>query len=259
MMVKLVNIDYRIKKILKMLLTGKKAVDDYEWQFYTGIYRDGLQGIEKEHSLVLRFGDYDFQQGKLIKKYSGLPLHPNYSIIYETLLQLQPESIMEIGCGCGDHLHNIRTLAPAIELHGVDISKGQLEFLQQRHPDLGAAIKQYNITTAPDRCDLPRVDVVFTQAVIMHIRQNHLNALINLFRIARYQVVLMENWKRHEFMPDIQRLFDEKKLPWNQVYFYYRTSDATGKPHLMILSSEPLPEYPALGDYSILRNAVEGI
>jgi SAM-dependent methyltransferase len=258
-MVRSVNVKYRFKKILKMLVTGRKAVDDYDWQFYTGIYRDGLKDVAKDHSLALAPGDYEFQGGKLLQKNHGLPLHPNYSIIYETLLQLQPNSVMEIGCGCGDHLHNIQVLASAIKLFGVDISQGQLKFLQQRHPDLNAVIRQYSITTPPRLCDLPQVDVAFTQAVIMHIRKDHQDALVNLFHIARHQVVLMENWKRHEFMPDIQRLFDEKKLPWKSIYFYYRDSYASEKPHLMIVSSQPLPQYQPLADYSTLRNTVEGI
>ena len=258
-MVRIVNVKYRFKKILKMLITGRKAADDYDWQFYTGIYRDGLKDVAKDHSLVLGHGDYEFREGTLVQKNPGLPLHPNYRIIYETLLQLKPGSAMEIGCGCGDHLHNIQTLSPAIKLHGIDISPGQLDFMKQRHPDLNASAEQYNITVPLSKNVLPEVDVAFTQAVIMHIRKNHLNALTNLFRIAHRQVVLMENWKRHEFMPDIQRLFDEKKLPWESVYFYYRNSDASGKPHLMIVSSRPLPQYERLTDYSVLRNTVEGI
>jgi len=83
--------------------------------------------------------------------------------------------------------------------------------------------------------------------------------LENMFRLARRQVVLMENRKRHEFMDDIKSLFDKKRIAWEKLYYYCRNSSVTGKPHLMIASRSPLPQYPALDNYSMLKEAVEGI
>jgi hypothetical protein len=250
---------YRIRKFLNMIRTGKKAVDDYDWKYYADLYREGLKDIERDYTLAFEPGDFSFKNGTLILKKDMKPLHPNYHIIYETILQLNPASVMEIGCGCGDHLHNLSILSPGIRLHGFDVSEGQVEFLKRRHPDLKAWITQYNITIEPQLLNLPKVDIAYTQAVIMHIRQNHLNALANLFRIAKKQIVLMENWKRHAFMSDIQTLFHEKKLPWDKIHFYYRESMTTKKPHLMIVSAQKLPQYPVLTDYSILSDTVAKI
>ena len=51
----------------------------------------------------------------------------------------------------------------------------------------------------------------------MHIRENHLVGLENMFRLARkHRCLLMENWKRHEFMDDIRSLFDAKRLGWEK-------------------------------------------
>jgi hypothetical protein len=69
----------------------------------------------------------------------------------------------------------------------------------------------------------------------------------------------MENGKRHEFMEDIRRLFQEKKLHGEGMYFYYRNSDALRQPHRVILSAQSLPQYWPLTDSCILRNLVEGI
>jgi SAM-dependent methyltransferase len=206
---------------------------------------------------VLKEGDYRFESGKLVKEGDTLPLIENHRIIYETLLQLNPGTVFEVGCGSGDHLKNIKTLNPGIGVYGIDISEGQLDFLKQRHPDLGESVKQYNITVPLQNKVLPEVDIVFSQAVIMHIRENHLIGLENMFRLARRQVLLMENWKRHEFMDDIQSLFDRKRLDWENVYFYYRNSSVTDKPHLMIISRSPLPQYPVLTTYGMLKETVE--
>jgi hypothetical protein len=250
---------YRINKFLNMIRTRKKAVDDYDWKYYSDLYHEGLKDVAKNHTLELKTGDYKYDNGHLVLQKDVNPLHPNYHIIYETILQLNPESVMEIGCGCGDHLHNISILSPQIKLFGFDVSAGQVEFLKRRHPDLNAQIRKYDITVDPDQLELFAVDVAYTQAVIMHIRQNHLNALTNLFSIAKKQIILMENWKRHDFMVDIQNLFKAKKLKWPALQFYYRNSEETQKPHLMIISAEPLTQYPVLTSYSILRDTVESI
>jgi 2-polyprenyl-3-methyl-5-hydroxy-6-metoxy-1,4-benzoquinol methylase len=251
-MINKIHMLYRIKKIFNMIRTGKKSVDDYDWKYYTDLYREGIEDVEQDHTQVLEPGDYAFENGTLILRKNIKPLHPNYHIVYETILQLNPVSVMEIGCGGGDHLHNLSILSPDIRLHGFDVSEGQVEFLKKRHPQLKAWISRYNIAIEPKLLDLPEVDIAYTQAVIMHIRHNHLNALTNLFRIAKKQIVLMENWKRHDFMTDIQTIFHEKKLPWDKLHFYYRESEATKKPHLMIVSAYELPQYPVLTDYRIL-------
>lgn len=252
-----VNLGYRLKKLANMVFTGKRAPDDYDWKFYTGIYRQGLEGIEKDHALVLREGDYRFEGGRLERKSEILPLNENHRLIYETLLQLAPGTAFEVGCGCGDHLHNIRVLDSRIGMFGIDISEGQLDFLKQRHPELGDSVRQYNITVPLKDGLLPEADIVFSQAVIMHIRENHLVGLENMFRLARNQVLLVENWRRHEFMDDIKSLLDGKRLGWGNAHFHYRDSSVTGKPLLMIASRTPLPQYPVLEKYATLKETVE--
>ena len=254
---RMVNLGYRLKKIANRIITVKRAPDDYDWKFYSGIYREGLEGVGKDHVLALEEGDYRFENGRLLKKGDILPLHENHRIIYETLMQLNPGTVLEVGCG--DHLHNIRSLNPGIGIYGIDISEGQLDFLKQRHPDLGDSVRQYNITVPLQGNVLPEADVVYSQAVIMHIRENHLVGLENMFRLARRQVVLMENWKRHEFMDDIKSLFEKNRLGWGNVYFHYRNSSVSDKPHLMIVSRSPLPQYPVLETYGTLRETVDKI
>jgi ubiquinone/menaquinone biosynthesis C-methylase UbiE len=159
---------------------------------------------------------------------------------------------MEIGCGGGDHLHNLYTLNQNIKLSGVDISQGQIEYLYQRHPDLHADIRNIDMTLPP-RLNETQVDIVYTQTVLMHINtgNNYLHALANMFRYARKQVVLMENWNSHNFLQDTRFLFQNKMIGWNEIFFYYRQSPELHIPHIMIISSVPL-DYPELDDYNIL-------
>jgi hypothetical protein len=243
-----------------MIRKGKKTPDDYDWDFYSGIYKDGLDNMEKEGTLVLNDGDYVFTDQQLLLKKQILPLNPVYHLLYETLLQLNTQSVMEIGSGAGDHLHNIQLLSPAIKLYGIDVSKGQVDLAKRRHPNLRARNQQYDIRTPVDQLSLPKVDVAYTMAVIMHIREGHTNALINLFHIASKYVILVENWKRQAFMDDIQELFKLNKIPWKKIYFYYHKSEIIKKdqnqPSLMLISSEQIPFYPVLTDYQVMTDMV---
>jgi trans-aconitate methyltransferase len=162
---------------------------------------------------------------------------------------LVPRSVIESGCGGGDHLHNLSLLAPNVSLHGCDLSTEQLALLQRRHPDLDADVFQADLTL-PWSNLWPIANLCFTQAVIMHIHtgNNHLVALTNMFRMATQHVVLMENWKSHNFMDIIRKLYDERRIPWSNLYIYYRISPELNKPHMMIVSSveldyEPLTKY----------------
>jgi len=246
-----------LKRINKIFRPGSAIMDDFDWQRYHYHYQAELAETKKVHTQVLSPGDYVFADGTLSLQGNVLPLHPNHRLLYETILQLNPNRVFELGCGGGDHLHNIGVLVKNVQLYGVDLSDEQLGLLRERHPTLNAAINQYDCTL-PFPSTFPPVDIAYTQAVIMHIQtgNGHMIALSNLFRVAAKQVVLIENWRKHEFVEDIKKLQALKVIPWHEVYFYYRDSEEYKKPHLMIVSSVPLLQYKPLTDFAILRDGV---
>ena len=247
---------YTLTRRIKSML-GKKIGDDFDWSTYNMHYRGELQATKNTYTQVLSQGDYTLINDRLTKRNDRVPnLHPNMHLLYETILQLRPASVLELGCGGGDHLHNLNILSPNTRLLGLDLSEEQLAFLRERHPALPAECKQCDCTL-PFPSDMPGVDIAYTQAVIMHMKtgNNHLVALANLFSAATKQVILMENWSCHDFLADINKLLDLKVLQWKKLYFYYRESEELKKPHLMIVSSVPL-KYPTLSDYRILAASV---
>ena len=220
---------------------------------YNQNYRRELTEIQQVHTLRLPLGDYIFADNSLALQRQILTLHPNHRLLYETILQLNPQSIIEIGCGGGDHLNNLSILSSSIDMYGLDLSKDQVAYLCERNPNLRANVQLFDITL-PFSSRLPSVNIAYTQAVIMHMKtgNNHLIALSNLFKIAKDQVILMENWTAHHFMDDIQFLFDQQMLPWSNLYFYFRRSpELNNHPHLMIISSSKL-DYEELVDYKQL-------
>ncbi len=162
-------LSYNIKKNIKTML-GKKITDDFDWKLYNLHYRGELEEVSKIYTQILQVYDYIFKDGHLSKNNEKvLPLHPNYRLLYETMLQLGPQSVFEVGCGGGDHLSNLNILSPDIKLFGSDLSKEQLDFLIERHPELKAEIKQYD-STLPLPYNQEKVDIAFSQAVLMHIK-----------------------------------------------------------------------------------------
>ena len=233
------------------------ADDDFDWRIYSREYRSELQAIEREHTLRLGPGDYSFENRSLRSRSAILPLHPNHRLLYETLLQLAPRCVMEVGCGGGDHLSNLALLAPGMKLHGADRSEDQLRFLHERSPGLQADLRQLDVTL-PFSEGLPRVDLCYTQAVIMHIKtgNGHLVALSNLFRMAARQVVLMENWRSHPFVADLRFLHGRRMIPWSDLHCYFRRApELGGRPHLMVVSASRL-DYEPLEDDRILVKAM---
>jgi SAM-dependent methyltransferase len=234
--------------------------DEFDWRIYTQEYRAQLQDIGKIHTLKISEVEHTFDdQGELRTDPTKLPLHPNHRLLYETVLQLRPSSVLELGCGGGDHLANIATLAPKIELHGLDRSEGQLALLRERSPGLVADLREFD-ATLPFSESLPHVELAYTQAVLMHIQtgNGHLVAMASLFRMAKRQVLLMENWSKHAFVRDLRMLFERRMIPWDELHLYFRRApELGGRPHLLVASASPLP-YEPLDDDRTLTEAIPG-
>jgi len=249
---------YVMHKIMRLF---SKKSDDFYWNIYTHHYRGEMEMIGKDHTLFLRKNDYYFSADKklTLANKSIKPLHPNCRLLYETLLQLQPQSVLEVGCGNGVHLHNIKVLAPDIKLFGIDRSVDQIKYLYEMNPELDAEIRQFDAAVPfPEKIFSSSIDVCYSQAVIMHIKtgDNHLKALANMFNAAAKQVVLIENWLHHDFLEDITSLHSQGAITWRNLYLYYRVSEESQKPLAMVCSSVQL-DYPVLAEYSILRDSTD--
>ena len=213
---------YRLKSFFKNDINNIKFKDDFDWDLYTIHYKAELEQMKTENLSIINDSDYSFVDNKLICNIkNGLVLHTNHHVLYETILKLNPKDIIEFGCGGGDHLRNINTLNNVIELNAFDRSINQLDLLRERHPGLKANIKIQNITEKFNQNE--KYDISYSQAVIMHIKEGHLQALENMFNSAKNQVVLMENWLEHDFYDDIHLLFNEKKINWDSIYLYINT------------------------------------
>jgi SAM-dependent methyltransferase len=243
-----------IKRIIKTYLperavdilykVKRRTKDDFNWSGYNKAYSKQISEVEKENTLILPDGKYSIVEGKIVLEPSLLPLHYNHKLLYETIYDLKPSSLLEVGCGCGDHLANIQKILPDTEISGCDLLEDQMRFLLSRHPELKtkANLFIHDITISPPNI---KVDLVYTHAVIMHIARNnrHLNALRNMFHASKKYIVLMENWSRHNFYNDIRKISREPDFPWDICKIY---ANDDGKQILIVISNTVLEGYKEL-------------
>lgn len=247
----------KVYYLMQLFKFGRKNPngDDFYWNQYSSHYQGELNDGEKRYCLIIKKGDYIFENNKLKKINKNiLPISPNAHLLTETIYQLNPSSVREVGVGGGDYLNNIFIMMPKISLHGVDVSKDQLDYLAKRHPHLKSFTSEIDIIN--DSNELTQSQISFTQAVIMHIGEKnnrHLNALKNLFNSTTETVLLSENWRKHNFFDDIMYLFDKRMINWKNINFYIRTNEESPESKLMICSSKKLP-FDTLKNYQQLKD-----
>lgn len=243
--------------VLNRLLYKRRRYfdDDFDWDNYTvDSYKRRLKGdIEKKFETTIQpdQAKIDLSAGKV--SLQGRQLHPNHQMVLDAIVQLSPHTVHEVGCGGGDHIRNVQLLFPEIEVTGGDRSVTQLLLARERNPALATEgrLRKQDITM-PYSKKWPVVDLVYTQAVIMHIHTavSHFVALANLTRIAKRYVLLIENFQCHNFVRDITELHRDGHLAWDECHIY-RFDGSTGGRGIL-LSPERL-QYPILADDHEIR------
>lgn len=246
------------KTLIKMGLKrhNKHNKDMFDWSLYHLHYKGELKQNAKKYSLTLQPEDYIMEQKKLVLKNQSIkPLHHSPKFLYETIIQLNPKSIFEIGCGTGVNLQCMKTLLPKSLICGIDLLPKQIKTLKHNFPELINMVKQTDATIPFTVRPFEKCELAFTQAVIMHIHTDnlYLTALENLFAMSSKYVILMEGIRSRNYKEDIQKLFDNGKIKWSNIFFYYRINEEIGRPNGIICSTVPLP-YPELKDYSIFHD-----
>lgn len=224
------------------IITRPKLNDDFNWERYPAYYKEELLSVAQVHTLLPNPIDFQFSLGKLTKTNLAVKdLHPNHQLLYEIILKINPNAILEVGCGGGDHLRNLLIFNSKLIAFGVDRSEGQVLTLRNRHPQLDAAISIVDVTASESV--LPSVDLVYTQAVLMHISETNERlaiALNNILQAATSHVVLIENWTQHNFFLALQESIKQNPF-WNDCHLYFVRSRFTPSVRALVLSKNILP------------------
>lgn len=202
-------------RVARWLTSGRDAeVDDFNWSRYHLEYGAQIRELDDVHTLRLTERDLVIT-GSVALPRADTPLHVNHRVIYEFAAYTRPSSVLEFGCGGGDHLANLMRLLPDADVKGIDRSAGQLAFLRQRNPDVASHTANYDLTL-PLPGSVDGADLVFTQAVFMHIQtgNGHRVALWNALQRTHKSLLLVENWERHDFVNDTKDLLATGRAPW---------------------------------------------
>ena len=231
--------------------------DDFDWTRYHLHYREELKSVSRVATLLPQSGDFEFSNSRLCQVNMDVkPLHPNHHLLYEIILGLAPRSVLEVGCGGGDHLRNLHFFDPRLKCFGVDRSEGQVATLRERHPQLPAELHIMDLTD-PETV-LPSVELVYSQAVLMHISETggrFANALKNILRSARFHIVMIENWTEHDFLAATREAVAADSL-WAGAKFYYVCRPESAEVRALVLSKLSLP-FEELRDYDALLQGQE--
>lgn len=215
--------------------------DDFDWNNYTAdSYERRIKtDIESEFQAIVAKDQVSFDAASGTVSVQGTDMHPNHLLILEAIGQLQPASVHEVGCGGGDHVANGQTLFPDIRFSGGDRGATQLDMARRRHPALSDVFTLQDITMPLSR-HWPRANLVFSQAVLMHIHTavSHFVGLTNLVNTSERYVLMMENYQCHNFVAEMQALHAGGHLDWPDL-FIYRFNGSTGA-RAVLLSKEKL-------------------
>ena len=102
----------------------------------------------------------------------------------------------------------------------------------------------------------PKVDLVYSQAVLMHIHTavSHFVAFANMINQSSKHIVLMENYQCHNFVEEAQALFDGGHTNWPKMNIY--RFDGSHGARIILLSQEDL-DYPKLTSDAGIRDGLK--
>lgn len=212
--------------------------DDFNWSKYHLHYRQEISSISRANNLILDHKNFSLVRGKLnlLEPNSILPSH---HALYESIALLEATSVLEVGCGGGDHLKNLSTIFPRKTVRGIDLSREQIAFALERHPALDGSLSVLDISRdAPPQA--LQSDLVFSHAVLMHISEKggrFERALENMFSRANSAVVMVENWQQHDFLSAVRKICASSKK-WSNAQVYFHESSAFLGARAMIVAFE---------------------
>lgn len=180
--------------------------DDYDWNTYTEV------SYEPQLSMFLKQGDFnDNGKDMILKKFSIKNnkiffednLHPNWKEIYNQFNNLNPNSVFEVGCGCGHHLINIHKINNNVEINGCDYSQSQINlgkkyFNMDKYPFFNKLfVQDFSIL---NHFIESKYEFVYTHAVTMHLSYTKAkNMLINMGKLSSKYIFFIENYGTHDY------------------------------------------------------------
>ena len=126
-------------------------------------------------------------------------VHPHRRVLVELIHDFKPKSVLELGCGYGQNLFNIKTAMPSVSVTGIDIDETRIK----------EGIETYKIDLSVGdilKVDFPKdsFDVVMTDAVYLMINMTTdevIDLTHKIIKIAKKGILLIEWHREGEILP----------------------------------------------------------
>jgi len=177
------NDDIMLKSLLhhiKIVLFGTKEYEK-EWQ--------------DRHESAPDSGDWGEKDNDWVKGYWNSVDHPHREYLVQAIMDLNPCSVLEVGCNCGPNLRILAEKLPRSRLIGIDINQESIEKGNEWMKAEGITNVHLVVGKADDLSRYPdsSFDVVFTDAVLIYIGPDKIEEVLQGFvRVAGKGVLLIE-------------------------------------------------------------------
>ena len=125
----------------------------------------------------------------------------------------RPKSVLELGCNTGANLRCLQSLDPTIEVFGIDIHPGAIEWAKRANPGgtfvTGSIYDSSNIFKR-------KFDLVFTCGVLIHIPPEKVGEVVSEAKLLSNGPVV--HLEEHSDTPRVMRW--AKETPWRWAHNY---------------------------------------
>jgi len=114
--------------------------------------------------------------------------------IYHTVLALGARNVLEAGCNVGN---NLRDFPKTFDVEGFDLSEYAIDKCRKQYPEFKFKLGSIAKIPYPDSS----FDLVFTRAVLIHIKSNEVKQVMNeLLRVSKKWIFNIEFFGENEDM-----------------------------------------------------------
>ena len=142
------------------------------------------------------------------------PDHPHRKLIVDKVVEMNPKSVLEVGCAAGVNLYLIKKALPEIIIAGCDINEMAVREARRRLPD--ADIRRTNAISLPYQRG--EFDLILTDACLIYINPDQMYQVMRGFRRVANRFLFNEfhtedNYKRQLMMKvDNYFVYDYNKV-----------------------------------------------
>lgn len=178
----LAEILYSLSHRLKYIFQGTKSDEKY-WE---------VRHLHKNESKKDDWGNKNIDW---IKGYQDSTEHAHRQFLTEKISNLNPSSVLEIGCNCGPNLYLLSKKFPLADITGIDINPMAVQNGNKWFKQEGIKNVKLIVCKADEleQFGNESFDVVFTDAVLIYLGADKIKKVISeMLRITRNSLILLE-------------------------------------------------------------------